>query len=397
VQIPPPAREVHHVTSPADQMRAATVLAGMPVPVGRPLQVDPSKLTGKERAALLQSGWDGQSAIPENFGELATLVKQSIRDSTDPNRIPPPVPLDTPPASLGQELDINDLPPEQQREYKAIIQEMFAQAEDARREQQEALSDASLPPSLRQAVQTGAAALPIKDDLSNPHYPPSQARTFSAPPPPQQAPAPQAPAPRIITPNFTQPPPAPPQPEATEDYPKGPNGERLCRRCLHPVDHPSPVVVTEADKEAYIESLLGDYPMTKTYEVLRGRLKVTVRVLTIDEWDLLWKQCYADERLGRVATAVERVDNLARYRTALQIVRLSGLIQASLPDNVKGWGISLTPEEVKNGDTELRQIYQFFRERIAKTEDLHRILQNPVVEFYTMMQEIERTAGNANF
>src|SRR6187399_2557211 len=109
--------------------------ARMPMEIGKAVKI--KKLTPEEERKLLELGWQKGQPIPDNLTTLMDQVRNIQSEANDVDNLPPPVALDTPPLQYdaGKEMDISDLPPEQQEKYKTMMAQIFADAKAQEDEQ----------------------------------------------------------------------------------------------------------------------------------------------------------------------------------------------------------------------------------------------------------------------
>lgn len=326
----------------------ATGLTGTPpLPAGQPLVL--KSVSPAERKELEKYGWKDGDPVPANF---AKLVKQHKEDATNLDHLPPPVDLKTPPLKMPEEQDINSLSPEKQEQYRIVL---------------ESLSDAKL-----QKV--------LDDELK-------QSMSLEADPSVKQAIA----ASQGMVEELDL---------GEEIMPAEKKADEFCTHCGWPSDLKDPVVVDDHDKTMFLQSLLGLQPFYKTYKVYKDTLRITLRSLSIEEYDLIFRQLEIDKDQGRTKNNVEHAEALVRYRMCLQIIQLqSDTLNHMLPATLDDWRKKINEERLlkQDFDTVLYPIKTYFFSRINKTETMHRLLSGLLTRYNMLLTKLEVNADNPDF
>jgi predicted Zn-ribbon and HTH transcriptional regulator len=110
----------------------------------------------------------------------------------------------------------------------------------------------------------------------------------------------------------------------------------MCRYCGHdPVG--DPVEITDADKEEFVHSIMAKRPFRKTYAMFGGKMKITFRIRTMVENDLIAEQCNLEIEDGRIPTTSLGLASqiyhirLRRLQMAVSLLRVEPTIPVELP------------------------------------------------------------------
>lgn len=99
-------------------------------------------------------------------------------------------------------------------------------------------------------------------------------------------------------------------------------GYKFCQRCGHDTTQ-TMVGVTDADKESFFNSILGDIPFEKTYPALNG--KIQINMSTSPAWfsQLISDQLTIDFRVRKVTTGDEFKLKMYKYYIVGNLKRLT--------------------------------------------------------------------------
>ena len=127
----------------------------------------------------------------------------------------------------------------------------------------------------------------------------------------------------------------------TEEAEAGPTSSGLgvipqpfCARCGWDTRQKFEAIPTEADKEQFLMTVLGESRFTKSYEIFGGKYVVTFRTLLADESKLIYRQLLLDQQEKRVNSEAEWFGQLFDYRLACSLETITergGKVVASLP------------------------------------------------------------------
>lgn len=169
----------------------------------------------------------------------------------------------------------------------------------------------------------------------------------------------------------------------------------FCARCGFPkADKFDVMQVSAEEEERYLAAAatLSDYEQTRS--ALSGRLKLTFRVMTVDDEDSVW-QAMSDlpNSSNNNARALEL---LQRYRLALQLksVKLADGRNIVLPGSYNNWQKTLKAKNVS--DTSLETCWEVFKSTLKLTESLRRVLFREMFMFNGIVQRLEEVSAQEN-
>lgn len=349
IDLTKPAKTAFAPAPPAQAIPGLT--GGLPLPLGKPVRLK-SPSPG-ERAVLEQGGWQDGDPVPEN---LAEIIEQAQREATDIGNLPPPGDLSTPVLKVPLEKDISDLPLDQQDEYRKLLAGALATTKQAVKAEQEL--DQDLVPAAGKGINEAiraATSPPIIDDRAAATALPGAAATDK---------------------------PAPVH----------------CQHCGWFLERQDDIEVTEQDKLNYLQALMGLIPFQKQFSLLGGRLHIAVRSLTVEEHDMCYRQFYVDSQKQRFTVREEGADWLSRYRAALQLVSIKGLVELRLPKTHTEWSI---PEDIKSqldeDDTPVRGVWFQLCRQALNNADMYRYAVGTVGKFNNLHTKLEANQDNPDF
>lgn len=324
----------------------------LPLPTGAPVRV--RKPSPSEKAVLEQIGWQEGDPVPTELAavisELRDAIDEAKQDATNPDRMPPPVPLTTKPLEVPKALDIESLDPDKRAEYTSLLRDMLSQAKAEDQSAQAARSRAleDVDPSINQAIlASGGQNVPgvqVVDDL-------------------QEEPAPK------------------PEPAPRESELADPN--KRCAYCGWPASQDDITKLTEGDKLAFVAAILGGRPFRKTYSFYGGQLKLTFRTLSPQELDAAHGQVYKDIRDGLLASPADEREKLARYISLMMLAQMTlGGRQVPLP--------TIDPSDIRKTWT------TFEKEVLSSTSMMHHVV-GAAGRFTRAVEKLEVNAENPDF
>lgn len=323
----------------------------MPLPVGGVMRVN--SLLPEEEAVLVPAGWKAGDPIPENMADIladmSENVKSAVADEEESLEFP-----EIPVLVMPDEVPLESLPREHQEATQKAIAAALAGAKVAAAQRDEQslldreLQSGQIAGSVAAAVKAAGSAgddIPIVNDLEEPKH--------------------------------------------TESVANG----LPCRRCGHPAGQACEIEVTDQDKFEFVQSMLGLQPFRKTVEILGGRLKLTIRTLTPEELELVWKQVYSDYRNGQLQNQLDENERLRAYTTALRITAITGLAQrVTIPQTLAEWRtvVKATDESL------IAAIWKQFR-AIVPTESMYRLFTTAAADFTKLVLKLEANSTNPDF
>lgn len=396
------------VAPPAQAVQTPGIQGQFPLGPGQVHREGASRYTAEEQRILGLLGISEDEKLPDNMaqilaehgispkqaGELRAHARNSRLQSDE---YVPPIDPNTPPIEIPKDIPLESLPAEKQRDILKAVQqakELQQQEQDIISQQQEV---ASLPPEIQQAIlqanKTSEKTVPAR--------------------PAQPAPTSQVrigdnvskPTVKAAKPD-TVPLPKPEVREQSQDTPSTFTGDTLqfCPHCNYNLQNATDVPVTEEDKLAFLQTILGDLPFKKPYALYGGKVAVTFRVLSVPELDMLFSQVRYEVSTGAIRSAEALEERVQRYRMFLQLVSLSsenfrhdfpdGLTPETSPNATTFWQL---PDDLPEGSKGLECIEQYMFSSIIKTESMLRILAITCLEFNRLAAKLEATGHDSDF
>lgn len=387
-------------SQPKPPMKTPAPAAGRPIrslPMA-PGQIIPTAtgepaLTAFERASLEKRGWKAGQPIPDSIQELASVIR--AEEAAQP--LPPPVPLDTPPAAF-ETVDISQLDPSSRAEVMRKISEV---------------SKGSKSPPQAVPVESPTIASQAVYRQVNPYYQPATpqqpevdpevivdvpSRQTMTPPAAVQAPVAPPPAAKEVV--------EAPAAEIPEDHSDESIGHPTnCPHCRWDLSQPDIPEPSYADKQSFLHAVLGQKPFMKTYDIFAGALQVTFRTLTTKEVDKIYFQTLQESKSGQLQTSLDYWERINRYRLYLQILKLDapGVRLQTLPE---GFTVETNPhagshwkiEDNKDPNyTGLLLVENYVLKEVLGTEMLLRCVQNTCQGFNRLVSKLEALMDDSDF
>jgi hypothetical protein len=330
--------------------------------------VSVSRPTAAEAAVLKQVGWRPGQAVPSN---MASLLQKTSADAqheiSDLDHTPLPVPPDTPPVTIPPETSIDALPPDKQAEIRAYLAEAESQMQQMRGPKMKPSA-----PGIEEAIRVANQQMPVMRHVVDDRQDPTYADTNV----PKSQPIP------------------PPEPQTmTEPAPAGPTH---CPHCAWDLSVIDPVIPTNRDKQVFLQATLGNIPFERAYELLGGKLQITVRSLRPEEIDACYKQAYLWRAQQETVNDRTFWEQLNRYRLCLQLVDVrSPDMVHEFPKTMQEWGT--VPDNIPNGPTLLHYIHEEVYKTVLRTETLVRLAGAVTAQFNRLVSKLEANAANPDF
>jgi hypothetical protein len=354
----------------------------LPMPPGQVVRNSPDQpqITPQELTMLRQQGYQEGDPLPDYVRTAQELARQRNAEFV------PPVPMDTPP-SVIETVDITQLSPEKQAEVRRVLQ----QAQQPQRTPPAAqppdisgiLRRQPPPPVPQPAPAPTPAPVPQRSQFNQPtrpvaeidlDVPPADERPAATPEPAPPAPAPPAPAPPAVE-----------QGIAGGDFLKD------CPHCQLRLDQPSIPEPGPVEKQAFLQSVIGQKPFIKDYELFGGAVRVRLRTLTTPELDEIYKQVLLEQEQRVIRTETDFYERINRYRLFLQLLQVEtrgpGGYLRDLPD---GYTVETNPHA--------GGFWKFKREDVRQTglPLIERWLLDNVLVTETLMRSVNMTCGRFN-
>jgi len=342
-----------------EQTQPIGLTGNPPIPAGQPMII--KSLGPGEREVLESAGWKDGEPVPDN---IATIAAQAKEEANNIAQLQPPIDLTTPPLVMPEVTDISDLSPTEQTKYLTVMQEALATTK-AEADRQEEIQNSQIPGAgegINTAIQTAMSAtseaVVVEDDTASDTY----AGTA-----------------------------VPKDGQDKED--KADKISGVCPRCAWNLALDDPSEPSHQDKSDFLQSILGLKPFCKIYPLFNGNLYVTVRSLQPNELDSIFRQLFMDSKADRILTSVDEGERLARYRTCLQVQKVTGGAMAfNFPESMDDWDLSAEERE-----TPLPAIWDSYSDKVNKSEIIHRSVMSVVGDFNKLMIKLESNSKNPDF
>lgn len=169
-----------------------------------------------------------------------------------------------------------------------------------------------------------------------------------------------------------------------------------CPRCGWDLRQKFEIVPSDADKEDFLATLLGNSRFKKQYDLFGGKIKVMFRSLLAEENKLIYRQLVLDQQNNKVATEAEWFTQMMDYRLACSletIIDKSGKAVAVVPtlDEMK-----FTPDKEQPLMTALPQQLELINHTLAQ-EATRRIVGLHLRQFQRLVESLEAMALEPSF
>jgi hypothetical protein len=169
----------------------------------------------------------------------------------------------------------------------------------------------------------------------------------------------------------------------------------FCQHCGWDLKKQDPGQLEELDKLGFLQSVLGQIPFYKSYDLLGGRLTVTFRTLTSEESDMAFTQIAWDAGRGEILDEGQYFRTLADYRMAmgLSAIRTVDGVVHNLPDSMDKW----ETDAVQPKATKLVHIVPWIYKNVLKSESVRRAVATCFYRFQRMVEHMEAHFDDPNF
>lgn len=385
MQTPPPAQ-------PTATVHAAPLNVGQVVVGNANTRLTPMELAGQPQSRPMN--------VPPGVAQLVQANRAAQTVHIDP------VPLDFVPR-IAETVNIEQLSPELQAQVRSNIrgvQQLHAQptaAPNLSNVLQKPPAVAQQPVTVPEAPTFGSQAVPGWRPPGQPNYVPQ------VPLQPQMQQPAQVEDDVVINdlnmPEATlQSGPATELPLETMGAPEQLAGE--CPHCQWPLNVPDIPEPTTAERQAYLQSILGSIPFMQDYTLLGGSLRVRFRTLTTRELDTIFKQAAYERETGLIHSQDDFFEVVNRYRLYLQLQQIDGgpgflhdfpdgfTLQTN-PGATAEW---ILPEPEDPRATALPAIAEHML-TILSTETLMRAMQNICSKFNRLVSKLEAMIEHSDF
>jgi len=351
---------------------------------------DAPELTEMEQSILSQVNWQPGDPIPDlaDTGVGRRLNEAFTKVRTDANDLEgmTPLPPGTPPIKPPTMRDITELSATEKAEVVAALAQAKVQEKLARSVDESA--QLAGVPGLQEAYRTATAdtGIELVDDTLLPPTPssrlpaePTDFNPTAAPPPPPPAPEP------VVE--------APPEPAAEAELDAGTEiqPDPLCQRCGHMLTQ-DVVIPADADKQGFLQTVLGGQRFRKTYKVFGGNMGFTLRTLLPGESELALSQLDHDVKAEKVLSHAQYMRQLADFRLAMSLEEFQ---------RADGAPVKLRPIGDMEYDTgefsALPQLLDYVQNTLFVTDSVRRTIGMEWQRFQRLVELMEARADAADF
>lgn len=403
------------------QMPGAGVL---PLTAGQVMNLTPGE---EEQIKKICPTWTKGDPVPTNLADaIAGIQAEANRGGMLP------VDPSTPPIDVNKidMVDIDQLPVAKQQELQAAMEEMLTRSSmtaDANAANLVAGADPAVNAAIQQAAQLDIDAKMAETPQPaafSPPVPPDPAIQYSNAPkvadvaaaafedqfraPPVAAPQPQfQPAPQPAAGPGPIPPPAAGSQgkadaatifgaDAVAEHATsrtGAKNEPSCQHCGWQHDKPDTLVPTDADKYAFLASVLGNQRFHKRLELLGGKVVVTFRTLLSHEASDCLEQVAADTHAGAVRGEGEwwRQHMLYRLCCGIESIAIDGVGLKSLP------ALTQVQFDEARYKTALPSLVAYVFRELLPQENVRRFVGREFLRFQKLTEKLEARLDDADF
>jgi len=323
------------------------------------------------KKTLAQFDWKDGDPIPVALGDRLLQIKETIEPSTRTDVL----------------IDIEKMPPAAVAEVNAMLGEakkVGKKKADFEKLQQ---TTSRMVPQVRDAVEQllGPQILDDRDEME------SEEKETPAAPEKKETPAfaaaPEEPA--RSAPLDRDPPEVPQTPLVVLPF---------CPRCGWDMRQKFDVEITDRDKEDFVACLLGNTRFKKKYELLGGRMVLTLRALLSEENKMIYKQLVLDQAAERIKTEGEWYAQLIEYRLACSVESIadkSGKIISLVPE-LEEIG-TIYPKRERPDDTPLVAALSFVNTKVLAQEVTKRLVGTHLRQFQRLVEALEAMALEPSF
>jgi hypothetical protein len=157
------------------------------------------------------------------------------------------------------------------------------------------------------------------------------------------------------------------------------------------------VKVTDRDKEDFVAVLLGNTRFKKKYELLGGRMIVTLRSLLAEETRMIYKQLVVDQQEKRVNTEGEWYAQLLEYRLACSVEQVTDKVGKPLHIVPELCDIPVQPDTEHPNDTPLVAMSNYVNTAVLAQEVTKRLVGTYLRQFQRLVEALESMALEPSF
>lgn len=313
------------------------------------------------RKTLEQFDWKDGDPIPVALGDTLLKFKEQLPASKRNDVL-----VD---AALLREEDVAAV--------KALLAEAKTAGEDLKKRQIKQQELEKISPQLRAQYETVMNQLEIVDDR-------------------EAAAAEAAPA-QVDTPETPSAPPDPPPPVPVPQESSQQAILPFCPRCGWDMRQKFEAVPTGRDKEDFLATLLGGSRFRKRYELLGGKIIVTLRGLLAEENKLIYRQLVLDQQENKIATEAEWFVQMMDYRLACSLESIAsntGKVIAVVPELFEQ---PFTPNKEQPLATPLVAQLNYVNNTVLAQEVTRRLVGLHLRQFQRLLEALEAMALEPSF
>lgn len=343
--------------------------------------------TDSERAEHAALGFKPGDPIPP---DLPNIIAAYTREATDFDSMPTAAKdriLKQPKLKLPKETSIKDLPPAKQRELLEAVADVKAKYKAMMEAKASMIEGAG--PGINEAIAMAAAGINVENDLMDPAAGVEALKAGKA--------ARLAPEPHEEQEQDAEP------VRGGQTPPEGSQGPsqrsmEQCPRCSWLLSQPDTVEVSQEDKYAYVQSILGGKRFMKKIPLMGGQAEVTFRSLTSHESDMSYIQYALDARedveQGRTKPISEYWNNLYGYQLAMSLHSIRCADEVMVPEI----GQCQLDEALLTGShTRLRAYYKLLMDDVLVIDSLRKMVSLAFQHFTAVLSKLEAKAEDPDF
>ena len=318
------------------------------------------------KKTLSQFGWEDGDPIPVELGEYLVKIRETMPGSTRTDVL----------------VDAAFTTDEQRSEVQKLLAAAKVLKSQVDKKQERVKSLGNLNPNIRDAV---ANILNVVDDRA--------AEPAGETAPPESQPEPSVPEPAPAPPSAPEPAPTASGVSAAEPLLVLP----FCPRCGWDMRQKFEVKITDRDKEDFVAVLLGNTRFKKKYELLGGRMTVTLRGLLAEETKMIYKQLVVDQQEKRVNTEGEWYTQLLEYRLACSVEQVTDKHGKPLHIVPELKDIPFQANEKHPNDTPLVAMSNYVNTTVLAQEVTKRLVGTHLRQFQRLVEALEAMALEPSF
>ena len=181
-----------------------------------------------------------------------------------------------------------------------------------------------------------------------------------------------------------------------------------CPNCGFNLSMPAIPEPGRQEKQAFLQSILGQKAFIKDYILMGGAVRVVFRTLPTTEIDIIYKQVHYEREKGLIPTVEDYWEKLNRYRVYLQTLKIeagmngpdgfshdlpAGYTKETSPHAESHWNFEVQDRR----QTGLPLIETYFVTEVFKTEVFQRAVTHQCAKFNRLVARLEALIDNSDF